>query len=44
MWSLGIVVLPPSLDHDLRFAEGIEDLPVEQLISETSEDVSQRTA
>ena len=31
----GVVVMPPALDQDLRLAEGVEDLPVEQLIPET---------
>jgi hypothetical protein len=34
MRSLGIVVLSPLFDHDPRLAEGIEDLPVEQFVSE----------
>ena len=31
----GVVVMPPALDQDLRLAEGVEYLPVEQLIPET---------
>ena len=34
MWALGVVVAPPALDDDLRFSEAVEDLPVEQLVSE----------
>ena len=34
MRSLGIVVFPPLLDQGLRLPEGVEDLPVEHLVSE----------
>src|SRR5918997_6192434 len=29
-----VVVPPPALDHDLRLAQAVEDLPVEQLVPE----------
>ncbi len=34
MRALGIVVYSPLFDRDLRLPEGIEDLPVEQLVPE----------
>jgi hypothetical protein len=34
MWANGIVVSPPALDHDLRFLQGIEDFPVQQLVAQ----------
>ena len=34
MWPDGIVVPPPGLDQDLRFRQGVEDLPVEQFIAQ----------
>jgi hypothetical protein len=39
MGSLGTVVLSPLFDHDLRLPEGIEDLPVEQLVPESGIEV-----
>jgi hypothetical protein len=29
------VVAPPALNDDLSFAQGVEDIPVEQLVAET---------
>ena len=34
MWPDGIVVPAPALDDDLRLAQGVEDLAVEQLVAE----------
>lgn len=34
MWPDGVVVLPPHLDDDLGFIESVEDLTIEQLVSE----------
>jgi hypothetical protein len=32
--SLGVVVLSPSFDDDLRLSQRVEDLPVQQLVPE----------
>jgi hypothetical protein len=32
--SLGVVVHPPALDQDLRFAQAVEDLAIQQLVPE----------
>ena len=34
MRAFGVVVPPPALDDDLRLPQGVEDLPVQQLVSE----------
>ena len=34
MWPDGIVVPAPGLDQDLRFHQGVEDLPVGQFIAQ----------
>ncbi len=34
MWPLGVVIAPPCLDDDLGLGEAVEDLTVEQFISE----------
>ena len=34
MWANGIVMPPPTLDDDLRLPERVENLPVQQLVSE----------
>ena len=36
MWADGIVVTSPALDHDLSLLQRIEDLPIQQLIAQTS--------
>ena len=34
MWALRIVVLAPALDHDPRLGQAVEDLAIEQLVSQ----------
>ena len=34
MWPDGIVVTTPALDDDLRLAQRVEDLAVEQLVAQ----------
>lgn len=34
MRALRVVVLTPALDHDLRLSQAVEDLAVEQLVSQ----------
>jgi hypothetical protein len=36
VWSLGVVILAPSFDHNLGPLEAVEDFTVEQLVSEPS--------
>lgn len=36
MWPLRVVVFPPALDDDLGFSEGVEDLSVQQFVTEPS--------
>lgn len=33
VWSLGVVMFPPLFDQDMRPAQRVEDLTIEQLIS-----------
>src|SRR5215212_7659105 len=33
MRAHAVVVLPPALDDDLRLAQGVEDLPIQQFVS-----------
>ena len=33
MWSLGVVMVPPSFNDDLGFSERVEDFTVQQLVS-----------
>jgi len=34
VWSFGVVVFPPFFDQDLRFTQAVEDLAIQELISE----------
>ena len=34
MWTDGIVVASPALDHDLSLLQRVEDLPVQQLVAQ----------
>ena len=38
MRSEGIVLLPPLFDEDLGLLEGVEDLPVKELISQLADE------
>ncbi len=34
MWAYGVVMAPPGFDENLGFLEGIEDLPVQELVAQ----------
>ena len=36
MWPHGVVVTPPSLDHDLGLFERVEDFSIEQFVTQLS--------
>jgi hypothetical protein len=35
MWLFGVVVASPAFDHDLRLTQRVEDLAIEQLVTQT---------